>query len=239
MIAADGEEFLRMQAAAERSGCVLMEAMRPAFDPAIGVLREAMGRIGKIRSADLHFCQYSSRYDAFRRGEVLNAFDPGMKNSALADIGIYPLHLAVSLFGEPTALSASSVRLSNGFEGAGQILLGYPDFCVSVGYAKIFDDPRPSAVLGEEGMITLDKVSAPGEILLTLRGKAPERLPLPELPRLPDRSVAPMHGTSYANMTYEIAAFRDAIRGEFPHRKNLALTAAVMRTVEKIRACRS
>ena len=66
------------------------EAMRPAFDPVADIISSEISKLGAIRHAHLEYCQYSSRYDRFKSGEVLNAFDPQICNSALADIGNTP-----------------------------------------------------------------------------------------------------------------------------------------------------
>ena len=50
-----------------------------------------------------------------------------MKNTALADIGIYPLHVCTLLFGVPSSVGARSLFLENGFEAMGNITLSYGD----------------------------------------------------------------------------------------------------------------
>jgi len=161
--------------AAER-GLVLMEAMRPAHDPALSLVREAIGKIGKVRRVSLEFCQYSSRYDAFRTGEILNAFTPEISGAALLDIGIYPLYWAIALFGAPLTVAASSTRLSNGFEGGGMILFGYRDFQLSISYSKIANSVTESAIVGEDGAVTVDKLTAPKVLRLLPRGGTPGTL---------------------------------------------------------------
>ena len=47
-------------ALAKEKGLLLLEAMRPAFDPAYQILKDALPKIGQIRFANLDFCQYSS-----------------------------------------------------------------------------------------------------------------------------------------------------------------------------------
>ena len=203
---------------ARSRGLVLLEAMRPDFDPAYDLLRSALAKIGRIRRATLEFCQYSSRYDRFLAGEVLNAFDPKMKNSALADIGIYPLHLAVSLFGRPHSLSASAVFLDNGFEGAGIITLDYGDKLCQVIYSKITDSVNPSVIEGECGSITIDKINAPTRITLCLRGG--------EAVELPISSVA-------NNMVYEIEAFSRMVSGQVSPDGYLTVSKDSLNLVER------
>ena len=218
MIAADLDGFLKMKSTAEKYGRVLLEAMRPAFDPAYNLVRSALDKIGKIRRASLEFCQYSSRYDKFKNGIVANAFDPAMKNSALADIGIYPLFVAVSLFGEPEELICRSVRLSNGFEGSGQIMMGYSDKIVSIAYSKISDGFSESVIEGEHGSIFINKITSPTKLTLKIRGEKEEILD---------------YCAAENNMVYEIAAFRDMINGVISHCENLELSHSVMRCVDR------
>ncbi|MBQ7312200.1 MAG: Gfo/Idh/MocA family oxidoreductase, partial [Clostridia bacterium] len=114
-------EFDEMLACAKANNVVLIEAMRPAHDEALADIREAMTDIGPIRRAVLEFCQYSSRYDKFRAGEVMNAFNPALGNAAVMDIGVYALEVCVLLFGAPKEIISRSVILENGFEGMGTV----------------------------------------------------------------------------------------------------------------------
>ncbi len=218
MITTTADELVALVALARSRVLVLLEAMRPDFDPAYDELRRALPRIGKLRRATLEFCQYSSRYDKFLGGEVLNAFDPKIKNSALADIGIYPLHTAVALFGAPRDMTASSVFLDNGFEGAGSITLHYGDMLCQVIYSKISDSVNPSVIEGEGGSITLDKVSAPTKMILRPRGGEAETL-----------ALSPVAN----NMIYEVAAFAKMVSGELSPDRYLAISEHTLRLVDK------
>ena len=218
MITTTEAELDSLIALAMERGLILLEAMRPDFDPAYDTLRSALTEIGKIRRATLEFCQYSSRYDKFLAGEVLNAFDPKMKNSALADIGIYPLHLAVSLFGKPQRLTASSVFLDNGFEGSGSITLDYGEMLCQVIYSKITDSVNPSVIEGERGSITVDKINAPTRITLRLRGESAVDLPLTPVDN---------------NMVFEIEAFSRMVAGQDTPDGYLAVSKDTMNLVEQ------
>lgn len=217
MMAATLDEFYAMKAASEKYGRVLLEAMRPAHDPLINIVRENLPKIGKVRRASLEFCQYSSRYDKFKAGIVENAFEPKIKNSALSDIGIYPLYLALDLFGEPCEIGCRSVFLENGFEGEGVLTLGYPDKLVTVTYSKIFGGALPSVIEGEDGAIIINKISAPTEISLRLRGKEPKIIG---------------RADTEENMQYEIAAFRDMCEGKLDHKPYLDITELQEKVVD-------
>ena len=206
---------------AKARGLTVMEAMRPQYDGSLDALRGALSSIGAVRSATLEFCQYSSRYDAFRRGEVLNAFTSEISGAALLDIGIYPLFWAIALFGAPQTVTASSTFLANGFEGGGTALLGYEGFQVSVIYSKICQSVMPSVVRGEEGALTFDKPTCPDRMLLIPRGKEPIEI---------------SHTHYGNNLVCELSAFLARCRDEERNGDNLVLTRLVYETLERIYA---
>lgn len=198
-VALDSGELARMTAAAKEKGVALLEAMRPDFDPALETVRAALSEIGEIRYARFEFCQYSSRYDRFKSGEVLNAFNPRLGNAALMDIGVYAVHVCVGLFGRPelSRMWARSLKLDNGFEGMGVLLLPYDTFTAEILYSKITDSTQPSVIMGEKGSVTIDKLSAPQRVVLQRRGEEPEELPFEK---------------RTCNMEFEIAEFVRLIR---------------------------
>lgn len=220
MIADTYQGYLRMRSAALASNRVLLEAMRPAHDPTLALLRGQLSELGRIRRVELRYCQYSSRYDRFRSGILTNAFDPAMHNSALADIGIYPLFLLHALFGAPEGLTASSVFLHNGFEGEGTVLMTYPDgMLATVAYSKITEAVIPSVIEGEDASLTLDRINAPTGLTLWRRGEEPCSIAIPPCEN---------------NMVYELDAFARMIAAEAPWQPHLDLTGAVMHTVDRI-----
>ena len=167
------DECETLYAIAKERGVLLMEAMRPAHDPAFALVKEMLPSLGDIRRVSFEYCQYSSRYDRFQNGEVLNAFIPAISGGALFDIGIYPLFWCVALFGKPKVVKADSVFLSNGFEGSGCLLLDYDGFTASVTYSKICDSVIPSVITGEQGSLTIYKPQSPEKLLyLPRKGKA-------------------------------------------------------------------
>lgn len=220
MICATYPEFLEMKAAADRTGRVLIEAMRPDFDEILLSVSKSIGKMGKIKEVRLEYCQYSSRYDKFKAGEVMNAFDPAMKNSALADIGIYPLHFAVSLFGAPRNIVSEGVFLHNGFLGSGVSVLNYDGFDVRIEYSKIHEGENISRIICECGEIYFDKINEPTYYTVKAADGSAETYHAPA-----DKS----------NMVDEISAFMhicesDSVLGE----KLLAVTEKTMAAVDEI-----
>lgn len=168
MIAATYGEFLKMKEAKLSSGKNLIEAMRPDFDEILKSVSKEVKKLGKIRTVSLEYCQYSSRYDKFKAGEILNAFDPNIKNSALADIGIYPLHFAISIFGNPEKIKSTGDFLHNGFLGSGTTVLNYTDFDVTIKYSKIHEGENVSRIVGDGGEILFDRINEPSYYTLKL-----------------------------------------------------------------------
>lgn len=168
-IATTEAEVREMLAAAKKNQRILLEAMRPIYDPGFHKIRELLGELGPIRRASFQFCQYSSRYDAFKQGEIKNAFCPALGNAALMDIGVYCLHPAVALFGMPQDVVSSSVFLNNGMEGAGTALLNYGDKLVELRYSKITNSFQPSEIQGENGCMYLWQIQDTKKIEIQYR----------------------------------------------------------------------
>ena len=213
-------EFDAMRDAALKRGVVLLEAMRPAFDPALEAVRNSLPLIGKVRRASFEFCQYSSRYDKFRAGEVLQAFDPSFSNAAVMDIGVYPIHFCLRLFGEPEKIGSRSVILSNGFEGSGELLLSYDGMTAHVSYAKTFDSTAPSIICGEDGEIKIDKMSCPKKITLRLRGRDETEISF---------------DYKENNMVFELEEFARLIENGCSHSEHLRYSEAEMRVIDEVR----
>lgn len=168
-IAANGSELTRMIATAREHNVVLMEALKSTVMPSFKAVQENLHKIGTVRRYFASYCQYSSRYDAYKAGKVLNAFDPAFAAGSLMDIGIYGVYPLVVLFGEPESVKASGVVLDSGIDGEGSLLLKYADMEAVILFSKITDSALPSEIQGEEGNIVIDKISAPAKVELKYR----------------------------------------------------------------------
>lgn len=220
VIATNRREFEEMRAAAAEAGVVLMEAMRPVYDPALELVRRNLPRVGTLRRATLEYCQYSSRYDRFLAGEHMNAFDPSLSNAAIMDIGVYCVATCAALFGAPQRLTAASSFLSNGFEACGSLLLQYPGFQAQILYSKVTESIGPSVLQGELGSLTMDRISRLSRVVWQPRGGEPEVLP-----------YKPVEN----NMVYELAEFVRRVRqGEVNH-AGLTVSADEMAIIDEAR----
>lgn len=167
---ASAAQVAEILTAAEQAGVVAMEAVRNVHTPTHQLIRETLTRLGTIRQVHFEKLQYSSRYDKFRAGEQLNAFDPALANSALADIGVYCLQPAIDLFGEPARSSGASIWLANGFEGGGSMQLDYGSALVDVVYSKITAGVGPNVINGEDAALVIDDLAEPTRMEIRHRG---------------------------------------------------------------------
>jgi len=100
-LAVNATEVARMIQAAKDHNALLMEAMKSTLLPNFKVIQDNLHKIGPIRRYFASYCQYSSRYDKYKEGIVLNAFNPEFANGSLMDLGVYCLYPLITLFGEP------------------------------------------------------------------------------------------------------------------------------------------
>lgn len=157
-IASHDQEVESMIETAGKNHVVLMEAVKNTALPNFQQLKKQIDKIAPVRRMVTSYCQYSSRYDAFKEGTVLNAFNPTFSNGALMDIGLYCVYPIVDLFGMPDHIKASGVRLSSGVDGEGTLLLSYPNMEAVAMYSKITHSSLPSEIQGEKGTIRINHI---------------------------------------------------------------------------------
>lgn len=144
---------------ANENKVLLMEAMKTTLLPNFKIVKDNLHKLGKIRKFFSSYCQYSSRYDKYKNGEVLNAFKPELSNGALMDIGVYCLAPMVNLFGKPNKIHANGLMLESGVDGQGNILFEYDDMDSVVIYSKIANSYLPSEIQGENGSIIIERIN--------------------------------------------------------------------------------
>lgn len=228
VMAVNEAEVRSMIDCARRNQVVLLEAMRPDFDPAFDIVEQNLNRIGRLRRATFEFCQYSSRYDKFREGIVMNAFDPTLGNAAVMDIGVYCIHSLVRLFGMPQEIQAFSTKLSNDFDGSGIVLMKYETMIAEAVYSKISVSVNPSVIQGEDGSILIDYISKPEKICLQLREGARDTL------EGAGREILPFIPADN-NMIYEIQEFIKLINKNNIDHKYLQYSLDTIRVIDEVR----
>lgn len=154
-ITANVRELEELAALASQRQVCLVEAMNIHYLPAYQKLKEHLPDIGRLRVVSMNYSQYSSRYDAFKRGEVLPAFDPEQAGGALMDLNVYNLHALVGLYGAPETVQYTA-NVERGIDTSGVLTLRYPDFVAVCVAAKDCKAPVCCTLQGDAGAIQID-----------------------------------------------------------------------------------
>lgn len=221
-VSSDLEELKSMLEVAKSNNVILLEAMRPVFDPGFAKIQELLPQLGTIRRVTFNFCQYSSRYDKFKDGIILNAFNPKLSNSALMDIGVYCVHSLVKLFGMPNNIISKSVFLHNGMEGMGTVIAEYDGMLAELQYSKITTSYLPSQIQGELGSMIIKEIPNTDVIELYFRsGK---------------REVVMIEKHEH-NMYYEVKEFIRLIESAESAEEHNKYSLMEMEMMDEIRKC--
>ena len=179
--AQEAEELARL--ARERSA-YLFEAISTAYLPNYRKLRELLPRIGDVKIVTCNFSQYSRRYDEFRRGNVLPAFDPNKAGGALMDLNLYNLHYLTGLFGVPESVRYAA-NVQRGIDTSGVLTLNYGSLqAVSIA-AKDCSAPANYVIQGTDGcLLQTTPANICGPITLHLNDGTEETYDEPPASRL-------------------------------------------------------
>ena len=153
------EEFKELCSIANEKNLVYFEAIMYMHTPLRNVLKEAVAKIGNIRSATIDFSQLSSKYQALKNGELPNIFNPEMKTGALNDLGIYCVYPVIDLFGMPEKITPVQYFLHTGADGSGSAAFEYDDKLVTITYSKVGQSRSASQIMGDEGTVTIESIS--------------------------------------------------------------------------------
>lgn len=99
------EEFESLKKIALEKKLVLVEAITNQYLQNYLDLKQKVSELGDLKVIESNYSQYSSRYDAFKAGKLLPAFDPKKGGGALMDLNIYNIHFIVGLLGRPQKVS--------------------------------------------------------------------------------------------------------------------------------------
>lgn len=195
--ASNSNEVSLMIKEAKENDVVLMEAMKLTQLPNFKSILENIYKIGKVRRYFASYCQYSSRYDKYKEGVILNAFNPEFSNGALMDIGVYTLAPMIALFGKPNFVKCNAYMLESGVDGEGSVICNYDGMDAVCIYSKIANSYIPSEIQGEEGSIIINNLNGFGDVKIIYKDGTEENLSVEQ-----DKNV----------MSYEINEFVELIR---------------------------
>ncbi len=131
---------------------ILLEAITNQYLNNFLQIKKDLAQLGKIKIVECNYSQYSSRYDAFKEGKLLPAFDPQKGGGALMDINIYNIHFVVGLFGKPEKVQYLA-NIERDIDTSGILVLDYGAFkAVCIG-AKDSTAQIRSVIQGTDGSI--------------------------------------------------------------------------------------
>ena len=131
---------------------ILLEAITNQYLNNFLQIKKDLAQLGKIKIVECNYSQYSSRYDAFKEGKILPAFDPQKGGGALMDINIYNIHFVVGLFGKPEKVQYLA-NVERYIDTSGILVLDYGAFkAVCIG-AKDSTAQIRSVIQGTDGSI--------------------------------------------------------------------------------------
>lgn len=153
----------------------VFEAIMSRYSKNYQHIQKYLPCIGDIKMIQCNYSQYSSRYDAYLRREVLPAFDPEEYGGALYDINVYNIHFVEGLFGKPVFTHYEANIGFNGVDTSGTLIMKYPEYIAICTGAKDSASHNGVMIQGTKGYIQMD--SRPGIIQnVSLHTKEEERI---------------------------------------------------------------
>lgn len=212
-------ELEELIALANHKELFLLEAITNQYLENTTFIKQALSELGDIKIVNCNYSQYSSRYDAFKRGEILPAFNPKMGGGALRDLNIYNIHFVVGLFGKPKRVEYLP-NMEKGIDTSGILVLDYGTFkAVCIG-AKDCSAEIKSTIQGNKGSISvLGATNTMPEVCVSLNGQAPK---------------VSNHNSNHHRMYAEFVRFEEIIASDKKDQaqKSLEHSLAVMSVLE-------
>lgn len=141
-----------LQNMADEKGLYLFEAVTTLYFDSYAKIREWLKEIGTVKLVNCNYSQYSRRYNDFRNGVVLPAFDPKKSGGALMDLNLYNMHFVMGLFGKPKSAKYYA-NIERDIDTSGELVMEYDGFLANCTAAKDCDAPKVFVIQGTDGYI--------------------------------------------------------------------------------------
>lgn len=147
-VTANVKELEALIEIAKENDLMIFEAMNIHYLPSYQALKQDISKLGQIKIVNFNYSQYSSRYDAFKNGEILPVFDYHKAGGALMDLNVYNIHALIGLFGMPQQ-SLYMANVEKQIDTSGILTCDYPTFkAVTIG-AKDCKSPLMNSIQGD------------------------------------------------------------------------------------------
>ncbi len=218
-------EIERLYALANSKNLIFMEAFIGLHLPQLKLIKDNLEDLGRLSCVKLDFCQLSSKYRALKQGELPNVFNPKMEAGSLMDIGIYCIYTALALFGRPLKVNATCIKHTNDIDLCGNVVFTYPNFQAILTHSKIGNSLGLNQIIGDNGLIVIEKISTLAKIDLVSNQKEYTNLYTAD--------------ANYQAMSYEARSFVNYINNYEAYRAeylaNQALSVLVYEVLSEIR----
>lgn len=126
--------------------------------------------------ANLNMGQYSSRYDKYMEAidnneQVPNIFNPDFSGGVLMDLGVYPIYVAIDLFGEPNEVEYKAVNGSNGVDLFGHVYFDYGEFNVVIFISKAVHSQLESEFYFDNETVVVPTITDIDEVNVVTKDK--------------------------------------------------------------------
>ena len=165
----DAGEAERLAEIAREKKLFLFEAITTVYMTGYRKIKDWLPLLGEIKLVQSRFCQYSSRYDNFKKGIIAPAFDPEKSGGALMDLNLYNIHYVMGIFGKPESISYFP-NIERDVDTSGGLMMLYPDGTAVCTAAKDCDGDNGGIIQGTKGcIISESKPNVVGRVTLQLR----------------------------------------------------------------------
>ena len=140
-----------------------------------------------------------------------------MANGALMDLGVYATNFMTGLFGSPTDISASCIKLHNGVDAVGAINAVYDDFIVTLSYGKVYTNSNHCEIQGEDAYMIVDNMTVPTSLTINYRNGETEtiemekydfkdelRMEVADFIKMINKEMSPEVYNSYTTMSLQV-----------------------------------
>ena len=168
-LASNADEVKDLIRIAKENDVYFQEGLVSLFGPNVQVIKDNLHLVGNLRQINVNFSKYSSRYDAYLRGENPPTFRADLSNGATMDLGVYCVGLVIALFGKPNKVLSTATLCDAGADVAGSSIYDYGNFVASLSYSKVCDANPLCEICGELGTIHVDHPSLLNSVTFTDR----------------------------------------------------------------------
>lgn len=135
---------------------MIFDAIFTRYIPTMTTLKSSLSKVGEIKNVTSSYCQYSSKFDEVRAGNIPGVFQLKNDGGALKDLGIYSINFMVMLFGKPNIIRYYANKLENGCDSSGVLIMQYDGFVTTSIIAKDSFTENRCTVEGYDGTLFID-----------------------------------------------------------------------------------